>query len=214
MSHARIVAIGGGSSSGKSSIADSLAAACNKAAGIAFATVQKLDSFYIGLRDGETPETRNWDDPASLNWGQIRSTIASLKSGISCDVPIYDYALHKPSDVVRHVKSTPLVIIEGIHALHANIRDECDELIFIDCDPTIMLGRRIARDEVQRGRSKESIIKQYFEQVEPAYNAHILPTREHVKPSFCIENSGNDGVEKLINDSCCHIVDCCVALTL
>jgi len=41
----------------------------------------------------------------------------------------------------------------------------------------LCLERRLERDTVERGRTRESVLEQYTRQVRPMYQAHVLPTR-------------------------------------
>lgn len=64
------------------------------------------------------------------------------------DLPIYDFNTHTRKDgVFEHVKCKPLVIFEGILALHdRRFRDLMDMKVFVLTDDDIRLARRIKRD--------------------------------------------------------------------
>lgn len=52
-----------------------------------------------------------------------------------------------------------------------------DFKIFVDQDSDIRLARRIRRDEIERGRSTESVIDQYLGTVRPMHLQFIEPTK-------------------------------------
>jgi uridine kinase len=51
--------------------------------------------------------------------------------------------------------------------------------IFVDTAPDIRFIRRLERDIEQRGRSVESVIKQYLEFVRPMHKKFIEPTKRY-----------------------------------
>jgi len=54
---------------------------------------------------------------------------------------------------MQPVKSTPIIIFEGIHGLYdSRLRDLMDLKIFVLTPDDIRLSRRIERDIVERGR--------------------------------------------------------------
>ena len=54
----------------------------------------------------------------------------------------------------------------------------CDIKLFVDIDPDIRFIRRLTRDMKERGRSVDSIIKQYMDTVRPMYLQFIEPSKD------------------------------------
>ena len=54
-----------------------------------------------------------------------------------------------------------------------------DIRIFVDTDADIRLCRRVKRDVNKRGRSLESVLKQYQEPVKPMYEKYVEPSKQH-----------------------------------
>ena len=82
-----------------------------------------------------------------------------------------EYELIEPGNVI---------ILEGIFTLvDERIRDMCDIKLFVDIDPDIRFIRRLTRDMKERGRSVDSIIKQYMDTVRPMYLQFIEPSKRY-----------------------------------
>lgn len=54
-----------------------------------------------------------------------------------------------------------------------------DIKVFVDTDADIRLARRILRDVQNRGRSMESVIRQYLETVKPMHDEFVEPSKRH-----------------------------------
>ena len=54
-----------------------------------------------------------------------------------------------------------------------------DIKVYVDTDDDIRLARRILRDIKERGRSVDSVIKQYVEVVKPMHHQFIEPTKRY-----------------------------------
>jgi len=72
---------------------------------------------------------------------------------------------------MQTVKSTPIIIFEGIHGLFdSRLRSLMDLKIFVLTPDDIRLSRRIQRDIVDRGREVVEVLEQYTRFVKPAYD--------------------------------------------
>ena len=54
-----------------------------------------------------------------------------------------------------------------------------DIKVFVDTNADIRLARRILRDVQNRGRSMESVIRQYLETVKPMHDEFVEPSKRH-----------------------------------
>ena len=81
-----------------------------------------------------------------------------------------------------------VIIIEGLFALYPPIRKEMDVLVFLEASEETRLKRRIERDVRERGRTVESVLKQFNETVEPMHRLYVEPTKEG---AIIIENENN-----------------------
>ncbi|MBF0293472.1 MAG: uridine kinase, partial [Nitrospinae bacterium] len=93
-------------------------------------------------------------------------------------LPCYDYANHQSTPCVVPADPAPLIIVEGILLFHpAKIKPLLDFRLYIEAERDARLKRRIARDTVERGRTEESVIRQFNQTVEPAFDEYTAPTK-------------------------------------
>ena len=59
------------------------------------------------------------------------------------------------------------------------LRDMMDIKIYIQTAPDIRFIRRLTRDIKHRGRTTESVIRQYLETVRPMHDQFIEPTKQY-----------------------------------
>ena len=70
--------------------------------------------------------------------------------------------------------------VEGLFALlDAKIRKYMTLRIYVDTADDIRFIRRLERDIHERGRSTDSVIKQYLESVRPMHKQFIEPTKRN-----------------------------------
>ena len=171
-----IVGIAGGTGSGKTTVANKLAAAMPADRCV---TIEH-DAYYHD-QGHLSPEERtliNYDHPASLESALLAEHLAALRAGRAVEVPIYDFATHTRRRESRRVEPAPVVIVEGILVFaEAALREQMDIKIFVDTDPDIRLMRRIRRDLEQRGRTFQSVRDQYYATVRPMHIEHVEPTK-------------------------------------
>ena len=108
----------------------------------------------------------------------LNKNLKSLKKGETIEKPVYNFVTHERSGF-EDFEPADVIIIEGLWALNSLIKDEIDFKIFIEASKSVRLNRRIDRDVAERGRTKENVIKQFNETVEPMYEVHVLPTQEY-----------------------------------
>ena len=128
-----IIGIAGGTGSGKTTVVKRIA----KALPPHCAAVVPLDSYYNDTT-GMTPEERkaiNFDHPDAFDWKLLTEHIKKLKSGEAIEQPTYSYIESNRQKETIHVEPKPVIIIEGIMALHyKKLRDMMDLKIFVDTD--------------------------------------------------------------------------------
>src|SRR5699024_822715 len=98
----------------------------------------------------------------------LLSHIQGLLNGQAIEKPIYNFKSHTRSTEITIVNPKEVIIIEGILILEdSRLRDLMDIKLFVDVDPDIRMIRRLMRDVRERGRTLESVIKQYVNLVTP-----------------------------------------------
>ena len=172
-----IIGIAGGSGSGKTTVVKQIA----KALPPHCAAVVPLDSYYNDTTN-LTPEERaaiNFDHPDAFDWKLLTEQTKKLKSGEAIEQPTYSYIESNRLKATVHVEPKPVIIIEGIMALHyKKLRDMMDLKIFVDTDPDVRLIRNIRRDVVERGRTVEMVLDHYENAVKPMHEQFIEPTKK------------------------------------
>ena len=186
---ARMILVGGGSSSGKSYLTGEVI----KRVGEDEITRISIDDYYKDQADMPLAERYkvNYDHPSAFDWKLMRSQLAALKKGQAIEKPTYDFVTLTRAAKTERIEPKSLIIVEGIMALvDKTIREMGDLLVFIDASAERRFLRRMIRDHRERGRTFENIVSQYFSTVQPMYD-------EIVKPSSIYADLivNNDGVQ-------------------
>lgn len=171
-----LIVIAGGSASGKTTVVDKIQKRFNSKDVL----VLRHDDYYKDQRFVEMLDRQkvNYDHPDALDNDLLIKQVKDLLKGKEVDCPTYDFKLHTRSDVIRHLKPTKVIILEGILVLQdKRIRDLADIKIFVESDDDVRFIRRLVRDMNERGRSLDSVINQYLTTVKPMYYEFVKPTK-------------------------------------
>ena len=172
------IGIAGGSGSGKTTVAQEI---LQRVGPDQIAFLQH-DSYYKDL-SGLPPTQRaevNFDHPNSLETELLIEHIACLRDGKPVEVPIYDFSMHSRTDRTFTVQPRRVILVEGILIFtEASLREMFDVKIFVDTDSDIRFIRRLERDLAERGRTTESVIKQYQSTVRPMHLEFVEPSKRY-----------------------------------
>ena len=186
-----VVGIAGGTGSGKTTVAERLAAAMPPGRCV---TIDH-DAYY---RDQShlPPAARadvNYDHPSALDSALFAEHLSELRAGRAVEVPIYDFATHTRRTQTRSVAPASVIIVEGILVFaDAALREQMDIRIFVDTDADIRLMRRIRRDLEERGRTFQSVRDQYYATVRPMHIEHVEPSKRWA--DLILPEGGNNRV--------------------
>jgi uridine kinase len=173
-----IIAVAGGSASGKTTVVNKIIDGFDKEK----VTVIKHDDYYKDQTE-MTMEERykvNYDHPFSLDNDLMYEQVLDLIKGETITKPTYDFENHNRSSVVEQVSPTDIVILEGILIMEdARIRDLCDIKLYVTADDDLRFIRRLERDMAERGRTMESVVNQYLNTVKPMHFAFVKPTKRY-----------------------------------
>jgi len=173
-----VIGIAGGSGSGKTTVAQEI---LQRVGPDRIAYIQH-DSYYkdlTGLPPAQRAEV-NFDHPHSLETELLISHIEQLKSGQAIEVPVYDFSTHSRTGKSFKVNPRGVIVVEGILIFtDLALRALFDVKIFVDTDPDIRLIRRMQRDITERGRTAESVIKQYQLTVRPMHLEFVEPSKRY-----------------------------------
>lgn len=171
----KVIGITGGSGSGKSTIVRKISEASKNFVFIA------QDNYYrsAAFVNNSNITAFNFDHPDAFDSELLYQNLKDLKDGKAVDMPQYDFVHHCRMEETIHVEPAPLIIIEGLMILYdPNIRSLLDFKIYVDTPDDIRFIRRLQRDIAERGRTVDSVIKQYLDVVRPGYFNFIEPMRE------------------------------------
>ena len=190
MSKVKVIAIAGGSASGKTTIANQLYD-CFK--GQHKVVIIRQDDYYKdqSYMSLEERQKTNYDHPSAFDNDLFVSHIKQLKKGFSIEKPTYDYSIHNRSHITEMIEPRDVIILEGIFVLaEKSIREVSDILIYVDTDDDVRFIRRLKRDIEERGRSLDSVCEQYLTTVKPMHTEFIEPSKKYAH--MIIPEGGNN----------------------
>ncbi|KYR01765.1 adenylate cyclase domain-containing protein [Tieghemostelium lacteum] len=162
-----VVGVAGPSGAGKTSLAQKIVSVLPKTVLIS------LDNYLDSSRQ---IIEENYDDYRLVDFELLRKNISDLVNNRSTELPLYDFT---KSGRYAYKKVQPpeskVLLIEGIYALHEEIRDLLDLKISISGGVHFDLIKRVFRDVHRTGQQPHESIQQITETVYPMYKAFIEP---------------------------------------
>ncbi len=176
MEDVKIIGITGGTGSGKTTIVRKISEVCPDSVFIAQDNYYKSAEFINNTNITDY----NFDHPDAIDFELLKEHLRALKEGRSIDMPQYDFVHHRRTDETVHVEPAKLVILEGLMVLlEPDVRNLLDLKIYVDTPDDIRFIRRLLRDINERGRTMDSVVKQYLNAVRPGHSQFIEPTKEY-----------------------------------
>ncbi len=173
-----IIGIAGGSGSGKTTVAQEI---LNRVGPDRIAYLPH-DSYYKDL-SGLPPVQKaevNFDHPNSLETELLAQHVRQLKDGKSIKLPVYDFSTHSRTEKTIPISPHRVIVVEGILIFaEPELRPLFDIKIFVDTDADLRFIRRLQRDITERGRTPESVIKQYLKTVRPMHLEFVEPSKRY-----------------------------------
>ena len=167
-----MVLIAGGTASGKTTL-------CRKLVEKTGALLITHDRYYCDIPH---PRGFNFDHPDALDTARLEADVDALCSGVSTDLPVYDFATHSRTDQTERVDSGSLIVVEGILVLQSlRLVRAASLIVYVDTPDDIRLVRRIRRDISERGRTVDSVLDQYLGTVRPMHRAFVESTRDRAR---------------------------------
>lgn len=173
--HPLMIAVSGPSGSGKSTLSRELARSLG---GLHFS----LDHYYRDL--SHLPHAQraasNFDDPAMLEVDLLATQLAALARGEAIQRPVYDFATHsRVPGASETISPMPVIFVEGLFSYaYASVRPIYHFSIHVDAPDALCFERRLRRDVEERGRTPESVRRQYDATVRPCGLAFVRPLAE------------------------------------
>ena len=173
-----IIGICGGTGSGKTTVARRILENVSDEQVVFL----QQDSYYRNIGDMpiELRGVINFDHPDALDNDLFINHVKALRAGEAIEMPVYDFSIHTRRAETVHIEPKPILIVEGILIfVDAMLRAQMDIKIFVDTDDDLRFIRRLQRDVHERGRTVESVIKQYLETVRPMHQQFVEPSKRH-----------------------------------
>jgi uridine kinase len=173
-----LVGIAGGTGSGKTSFAQKI----QDRIGRDLCLNLNQDSYY---KDGsglasEAQAAINYDHPDAFDTSLLVQDLRDLKAGRPVPYLTYDHATYSRKVLPDPLTPRPVILLEGILVLvEEPLRRLMDIKLFIDTDSDVRILRRLQRDIRDRGRSFESVKKQYLDWVRPMHLEFVEPSKRY-----------------------------------
>jgi uridine kinase len=173
-----LVGIAGGTGSGKTSFAQKI----QDRIGQDLCLNLNQDSYY---KDGsgltsEAQAAINYDHPDAFDTSLLVQDLRDLKAGRPVPYLTYDHATYSRKVLTDPLTPRPVILLEGILVLvEEPLRRLMDIKLFIDTDSDVRILRRLQRDIRERGRSFESVKKQYLDWVRPMHLEFVEPSKRY-----------------------------------
>ena len=173
-----LVGIAGGTGSGKTSLAIKI----QERVGADRCLLLAQDAYY---KDGsrlsaEAQAAINYDHPDAYDTSLLVQDLRDLKAGRPVPHLTYDHGSYSRRVLPDALTPKPVVILEGILVLAEEaLRRLLDIKLFIDADADVRILRRLDRDIRDRGRSFESVQRQYLGSVRPMHLEFVEPSKRY-----------------------------------
>ncbi|MDO5640473.1 MAG: uridine kinase [Neisseria sp.] len=192
-----IIGVAGGSGSGKTTVSRAI---YEHFSGHRITIIEQ--DYYYNDQTGLPPEVRrrqNYDHPDAFDNDLMYRQLSCLRRREAVDLPQYDYAADNRAAHTKRQPPVDVIILEGILALYdEKIRSLMDIKLYVDTDADLRFIRRMQRDAIERGRSMESVVAQYINQVRPMHNQFVEPTKRHANIIIPFDEQNGVAVDVLI----------------
>ncbi len=172
-----VIGICGGSGSGKTTVARHILDALRDRI-----VYLQQDHYYKDLSNLPLEERchLNFDHPDAVDLDMMLQHVRALRAGQAIECPVYDFTQHIRRPETARVEPEPAIVVEGILIFTSEaLRNLMDIKIFVDTDADLRFLRRLRRDIEERGRTVESVIRQYLETVRPMHLQFVEPTKRY-----------------------------------
>lgn len=172
------IGITGGSGSGKTFFLQGLSACFNEQE----ICLISQDNYYKPREQQPIDENgiKNFDLPVSIDREAFHHDLLLLKAGQNVTLKEYTYNNPLAEPKLLEFKSAPILVVEGLFVQYfEEISKELDLRIFIEAKDHVKLGRRIRRDQVERGYDIDDVLYRYQYHVMPVYERLIEPLKHN-----------------------------------
>ena len=184
--HSYLVGITGGSGSGKTHFLTELSRHFSSEE----VCLISQDHYYKPLdqQPRDINGIENFDMPIAIDREVFFSDLMKLKSGRPVEKKEYTFNKPGAQPRVMVLHSAPIIIAEGLFIQYfEEVANELDLKIFVEAKIHLMQGRRIKRDQDERGYDLNDVLYRYENHVMPVYEKLIEPLKHEA--DFIIPNN-------------------------
>lgn len=170
-----MIGIAGGSGSGKTYLAKTVAYDVGKAS----VSMLSMDQYFRATTADDDGSDVNFDHPAHLDFDLMSEHIRVLRGGHSILAPEYDFRTKTQKPATLEVAPKPIILVEGLFVLAQPMVRLLDITVFLDVETDQRLLGRILRDVRERASNVEEIVDRYQRFVRPSYDVFVAPTKQN-----------------------------------
>lgn len=186
-----VIGIAGGSGSGKTTVINKII----EKVGDRSVVILQHDWYYKDNPHLSFDErsSLNYDHPEALETTLLISHLKELVAGRPITAPQYDFSKHLRKKETQLINPSQIIIVDGILIFRDEaLRDLMHLKIFVDADSDHRFIRRMERDIKERGRTRESVVKQYLETVKPMHDLFVETSKRYA--DIIIPHGGKNSV--------------------
>jgi phosphoribulokinase len=162
-----IVGVAGDSGSGKTTYSNGI----RSLIGADLVNTIELDGYHQEDREQRKISGRLPLDPDVNRLDLIQEHLTELKQGKSVEIPVYNHKTGK-FDRPKQLLPSPIIIVEGLHALYPELLPFLDFSIYVDPDHDVKWQWKYERDVKKRGHQAEALQTEMLQR-EAAYKRWI-----------------------------------------
>ncbi len=140
--------------------------------------ILSMDNYYRGPSFMKEHPEYNFDQPEVLNLELFFKHLKDLKKWNDVMIPDFDFRNDPKMDAIK-IKSSKIIIVEGLFALTDKISKLGDYKIFVDLWSHSQILRRLFRDVERTWDKPKDILKYFLDVVSPMHKKYIEPTKKN-----------------------------------
>lgn len=140
--------------------------------------ILSMDNYYRWPSFMKEHPDYNFDQPEVLNLELFFKHLKDLKKWNDVLIPDFDFRNDPKMDAIK-IKSSKIIIVEGLFALTDKISKLWDYKIFVDLWSHSQILRRLFRDVERTWDKPKDILKYFLEVVSPMHKKYIEPTKKN-----------------------------------
>ena len=192
-----VIAIAGGSGTGKSTLAAALCAALENMVPVVLAQDHYFRDFAEYDRT-ERERVRTANHPDAMNWPEFHQALEQLACGGSVEQPAPGTRPRARGDSPRTLGPAGLVMVEGLFALwDERCRARADLRLYTEVADDERVLRRVYRDVHERGGTVDSVVSWYRRDVRPNFDRFTAASKEHADLVVPTERHNQTAIDAL-----------------